>query len=60
MIEHNVTEHNLTEWELTLEEIEDLIRLVKLEIKNYEQDKTTQNYYGIILGKLVIMKFEKS
>jgi hypothetical protein len=55
-----VTEHNLTEWELTLGEIEDLIRLVKLEIKNYEQDKTTQNYYGIILGKLVIMKFEKS
>lgn len=55
-----VTEHNLTEWELTLEEIKDLIRLVKLEIKNYEHDKTTQNYYGIILGKLVIMKFEKS
>lgn len=51
-----VTEHNITDWELNLDEIRQLIRLVKLEIKNYEHDTTTQTYYGIILGKLVLMK----
>lgn len=51
-----VTEHNLTDWNLTQDELKELIRLVKLEIKNYEHDTTTQTYYGIILGKLVIMK----
>jgi hypothetical protein len=54
----NVTEHNLSDWNLNLDEIKDLIRLVKLEIKNYEHDKTTQTYYGMILGKLVLMKLE--
>jgi hypothetical protein len=54
-----VTEHNIAEWELTLEEIEDLIRLVKLEIKIYEHDSTTQTYYGMILSKLVLMKLQK-
>ena len=53
-----VTEENLTDWKLNKQELLDLIRLVKLEIKNYEHDSTTQTYYGIILGKLVIMKFE--
>lgn len=53
-----VTEENLTDWKLNKQELQDLIRLVKLEIKNYEHDSTTQTYYGIILGKLVIMKFE--
>ena len=51
-----VTEHNITEWELTKDEIQELIRMVKLEIKAYEHDRTTQTYYGIILGKLVIMR----
>jgi hypothetical protein len=51
-----VTEHNITEWELTKDEIQELIRMVKLEIKAYEHDTTTQTYYGIILGKLVIMR----
>jgi hypothetical protein len=51
-----VTEHNLTDWNLTKQEIQDLIRLIKLEIKSYEHDSTTQTYYGIILGKLVIMR----
>ena len=51
-----VTEHNITEWELTKDEIQEIIRLIKLEIKAYEHDTTTQTYYGIILGKLVLMK----
>jgi len=51
-----VTEHNIVEWELTDDEIQQLIRMVKLEIKAYEHDTTTQTYYGIILGKLVIMR----
>ena len=53
-----VTEENLTDWKLNKQELQDLIRLVKLEIKNYEHDSTTQTYYGIILGKLLIMKFD--
>ena len=53
-----VTEHNISDWELNLDEIKELIRLVKLEIKNYEHDWTTQNYYGEILGKLVLMKLQ--
>ena len=53
-----VTEENLTDYKLNKQELLDLIRLVKLEIKNYEHDSTTQTYYGIILGKLLIMKFE--
>lgn len=56
MEEMKVTEHNITEWELTKDEIQQLIRMVKLEIKAYEHDRTTQTYYGIILGKLVIMR----
>lgn len=51
-----VTEHNIREWELTKDEIQELIRMVKLEIKAYEHDTTTQTYYGIILGKLIIMR----
>ena len=53
-----VTEHNISEWELNLEEIRELIRLVKNQLKLYEGDRVTQNYYGEILGKLVLMKLE--
>jgi len=52
----NVTEHNLTDWNLSKEEIQSLIHLTKLEIKRCEGDSSTQTYYGIILGKLIIMK----
>jgi len=55
-----VTEHNTTDWKLNLDEIKELIRLVKLEIKHYEHDTTTQTYYGIILGKLVLMKHSET
>jgi hypothetical protein len=51
-----VTEHNITEWQLNEDEIQSLIHLTKLEIKRCEGDSTTQTYYGIILGKLIIMR----
>ncbi len=51
-----VTEHNLTDWNLNEEEIKSLIHLTKLEIKRCEGDITIQTYYGIILGKLIIMR----
>ena len=56
MIEMKVSEHNLTDWNLNEEEIKSLIHLTKLEIKRCEGDTATQTYYGIILGKLIIMK----
>lgn len=54
----NVTEHNLTDWNLTQDEIQSLIHLTKLEIKRCEGDSTTQTYYGMILGKLILMRGE--
>lgn len=51
-----VTEHNLTDWKLNEKEVESLIHLTKLEIKRCEGDSVTQTYYGLILGKLLIMK----
>jgi hypothetical protein len=51
-----VTEHNLSDWQLNLEEVNSLIHLTKLEIKRCEGDSVTQTYYGIILGKLIIMR----
>jgi Asp-tRNA(Asn)/Glu-tRNA(Gln) amidotransferase C subunit len=50
-----VTEHNITDWQLDEKEIESLIHLTKLEIKRCEGDSFTQTYYGIILGKLIIL-----
>ena len=54
-----VTEENITEWELNEKEIKSLIHLTKLEIKRCEGDNLTQTYYGLILGKLLIMKYGK-
>lgn len=51
-----VTEHNITDWELNEEELKEVIRLVKLEMHKYSEDKVTQMYYGKIVGKLLIMK----
>lgn len=53
-----VTEHNLSDWQLNLEEVNSLIHLTKLEIKRCEGDRVTQTYYGIILGKLIIMRHD--
>ena len=47
---------------LTKQEIDDLISLVKSKIKLnevYEHDITSQNYYDLIWGKLILMR-EKS
>jgi hypothetical protein len=47
---------------LTKQEIDDLISLVKSKIKLnevYEHDITSQKYYDIIWGKLILMR-EKS
>lgn len=51
-----VTEHNIREWKLDDCEIDELIRLAKDEMKQYSDDKATQMFYGIMIGKLVIMK----
>lgn len=53
-----VTEHNLTNWELTQEEFADVIRLVKKEMKANADDKYKELYYGLIAGKLLILKNE--
>ena len=55
-----VTEHNLTNWELTQEEFADVIRLVKNEMRANADDKYKELYYGLIVGKLMIMKNENS
>lgn len=51
-----VTEHNITDWELDQSEIKELIYLVKQEIKNHREDKAKELFYGILLGKLLIMR----
>ena len=51
-----VTEHNIAEWRLNDEEINDLIRMTKEKIKQCEDDKRCELYYGLIAGKLIIMK----
>jgi hypothetical protein len=52
-----VTEHNITEWKLTDVEISELIRLTKDQMKNAD-DKVSELFYGMIVGKLLIMKNE--
>ena len=51
-----VTEHNITDWKLNESELNELIRLTKEEMKNYSDDKATELFYGVMLGKLIIMK----
>jgi len=48
-----VTEHNIRDHRLTNDEIDELIYLVKQEITD---DMDNQWYYGMIIGKLIIMK----
>jgi len=55
-----VTECNVTEWQLTQDELTDVIRLVKNEMKLNADDKYKELYYGLIVGKLLIMKNEKT
>ena len=50
-----VTEHNISNWELNDDELEALISLVREEM-NDNGDKGIQMFYGMMLGKLLIMK----
>jgi hypothetical protein len=50
-----VTEHNISNWELDDDELETLISLVREEM-NDNRDKGIKMFYGMILGKLLIMK----
>ena len=50
-----VTEHNISNWELNDDELEALISLVREEM-NDNGDKGIQMFYGMMLGKLFIMK----
>jgi hypothetical protein len=51
-----ITEHNITNWKLDESELTELIRLAKDEMKKYSDDKATEMFYGMIVGKLIIMK----
>jgi len=54
-----VTEHNLTDWNLNEEELNALIKLSKEKsIACREEDKMSELFYGLIAGKLIIMKNE--
>ena len=53
-----VTEHNLTDWRLTESELTDIISLVKQKMKDSKDNPTQEMYYGIILGKLIILRNE--
>jgi hypothetical protein len=54
-----VTEHNLTDWNLNEEELNALIVLSKDKMKSCE-DKMCELFYGLLTGKLIIMKNERS
>ena len=55
-----VTEHNLTDWNLNEEELNALIKLSKEKsIACREEDKMSELFYGLIAGKLIIMKNEE-
>jgi hypothetical protein len=51
-----VTEHNITDWNLEEDQLNELIRLTREEMKKHSDDKSTEMFYGMILGKLIIMK----
>lgn len=52
-----VTEHNLTDWNLREDELNALISLSKEKMKECD-DEMCELFYGLIAGKLVIMKNE--
>jgi len=53
-----VTEHNISNWKLEETEINELIRLTKERIQDCDGDKQCELFYGLITGKLIIMKNE--
>jgi len=54
-----VTEHNLTDWNLSEKELNALIILSKEKMKSCE-DKICEVFYGMLTGKLIIMKNERN
>ena len=53
-----VTEHNITDWELSVDELNALIVLSKDKLKECDGDRTCQLFYGMITGKLILMKHD--
>lgn len=53
-----VTEHNITETDLNLNDVNQLIRLVKEESKNHSGDRVKLLYYGVLIGKLVCLRHD--
>ena len=55
-----VTEHNLTDWNLNKEELNALIVLSKEKMKSCDDDKMCELFYGLLTGKLIIMKNDRT
>ena len=53
-----VTEHNIHNTDLSLEDINELIRLVKEESHNHKGNRAKLLYYGILIGKLVCLRHD--
>lgn len=51
-----VTEHNIQDTDLDLTDVNELIRLVKLETHNHKDDRAILLYYGSLIGKLVCIR----
>jgi hypothetical protein len=54
-----VTEHNITDWNLNEKELNALIILSKEKMKSCE-DKVCEVFYGMLAGKLIIMKNDRT
>ena len=56
-----VTEHNVVDWNLNEEELNALIKLSKEKAISckQEEDRLDELFYGLIAGKLIIMKNEE-
>jgi len=54
-----VTEHNITDWNLNEEELNALIVLSKDKMKSCD-DKMCELFYGMLAGKLIIMKNDRT
>ena len=53
-----VTEHNIHETDLSLKDINELIRLVKLESHKHKNNRAELLYYGVLIGKLVCLRHD--
>jgi len=54
-----VTEHNITDWNLNEEELNELIVIAREKVKE-SKGSTKELVYGLILGKLIIMKNDRN